>query len=39
MLPTPVLLDASLPSSGDVDLGWGVRLNVARAEIADAGQT
>lgn len=36
---TPVLLDPSLPSSGDVDRGWGVRLNVERAEIADAGQT
>ena len=35
----PVLLDPSLPASGDVDRGWGVRLNVERAEIADAGQT
>ena len=36
---TPVLLDPSLPASGEVDRGWGVRLNVERAEIADAGQT
>jgi predicted transcriptional regulator of viral defense system len=36
---TPVLLDPSLPASGEVDRRWGVRLNVELAEIEGAGQT
>ena len=36
---TPVLLDPSLPASGEVDRRWGVRLNLELAEIEGAGQT